>query len=434
MSDTSYHHIRTAPVDTPTGCPIDHGFTPLSPDYMDDPYAASARLRADSPVVFAEQLGYLVVSRMADVTSVFLDHEVYSSENVQDPVFPICDEAAAVLADPDFNPVAVMSNRQEPDHSRIRQFTKKGFSNRRNRLLEPYIRRRAGELIDEMVAGGSPADFVAKVAEPLPGEVVFRLIGFPESDDEQLKAWCAKRLSFSWGHPTPAEQVEIAKNMVAYWKYVRRFTAAKRDNPGDDLASELLADHAAHPDELSYLEVESILYGLSFAGHEPVTLLLGNALLSLLPRREVWHRICETPSLVGAAIEEVIRWNSPQIGWRRVTTRQTTLGDVDIPAGTQIYLNLGSANHDPDQFDDPETFDIDRPDARNNISFGKGKHYCLGAKFARFEAAVVMEVLADKLPSLRLVEEQEINRFPNISFRGPSRLDVAWDDPNDAHR
>ena len=195
MSDTSYHHIRTSPTRPPSGCPIDHDFTPLAREYIDDPYPIAARLREESPVVYAEPLGYVVVTRMEDVTAVFLDPDTYSSENVQDPVFPICDEAAQILAAPDFDPVAVMSNRQEPDHGRIRQYTKKGFSNRRSATLEPYIRRRAHELLDEMLDSGSPAEFVGALAYPLPGEVIFRFMGFPEADDEQLKAWCANRLS-----------------------------------------------------------------------------------------------------------------------------------------------------------------------------------------------------------------------------------------------
>ncbi len=427
MTDQSYHNIRTEAAQPPSGCPIDHHFTPLMDSYVADPYPIANQLREQAPIVYAEPLGFVVVTRMADVQEVFLNPDVYSSANVQDPVFPICEEAAAVLASEDFNPVAVMSNRQEPDHGRIRQFTKGGFSNRRNKTLEPYIRRRTNELIDEMLASGSPADFVAALAYPLPGEVVFRFMGFPEEDDEQLKAWCANRLAFSWGQPTAEEQVDIANKMLAYWRYVRDFTADKRQNPGDDFASELLADHEAQPDELSYREVESILYGLSFAGHEPVTLLLGNALTSLLSRPDDWQALCDDASLIPGALDEVIRWDSPQVGWRRITTCDTTLNGVDIPEGTQVYLNLGAANHDPREFDDPEGFNIGRQAARNNISFGKGNHYCLGAKFARFEAKIVFEELTRRIPSLGLVEGQEYNGFPNISFRGPSSLLVTWD-------
>jgi cytochrome P450 len=427
MTETAYHQIRTSTHGAPSGCPIDHGFTPLSPEYVADPYPIAAAMRESTPVIYAEPLGFVVVSQMDLVTEVFMNPDVYSSENVQDPVFPICAEAAAVLGAPDFNPVAVMSNRQEPDHGRIRQYTKLLFSNRRIHTLEPYIRRRAHELIDDMLAGETPADFVAALGYPLPGEVIFRFIGFPESDDQQLKDWCANRLSFSWGSPTPDEQIDIAEKMLAYWRYVRAFAERKRDEPGDDLASELIGHHLDHPDDLSYREVESILYGLSFAGHEPVTLLLGNALLSLLPRRDAWQGLCDEPALIPKALEEVIRWNSPQIGWRRVTTRDTSLGGVDLPAGTPIYLNLGAANHDPRAFVAADEFDVHRPDSAKNISFGKGNHYCLGAKFARFEAKVVLEALAERIPTLALADEQHLAPFPNISFRGPSRVDVTWE-------
>jgi cytochrome P450 len=296
MTETAYHQIRSGPSAAPTGCPVDHGFTPLAAEYVADPYPIASAIRETAPVVYAEPLGFVMVSRMDLVTEVFMNPDVYSSENVQDPVFPISAEAAAVLSAPDFDPVAVMSNRQEPDHGRIRNYTKLLFSNRRIQTLEPYIRRRANELVDDMLAAGPPADFVSSLAYPLPGEVVFRFIGLPEDDDQQLKDWCANRLAFSWGQPTPTEQVDITTNMLAYWRYVRDFAACKRDEPGDDLASELIGYHVANPDDLSYREVESILYGLSFAGHEPVTLLIGNALVSLLPRRDAWQALVTDPS------------------------------------------------------------------------------------------------------------------------------------------
>jgi hypothetical protein len=427
MTETAYHRIREASAGPPSGCPIDHDFTPLSTEYFADPYPVADAIRESSPVVFAEPLGFVMVSRMDLVTEVFMNPDVYSSENVQDPVFPICPAATAVLDAPDFDPVAVMSNRQEPDHGRIRQYTKRIFSSTRLQSLEPYMRRRTHELIDDMLDAGPPVDFVESLAYPLPGEVIFRFIGFPESDDQQLKEWCANRLAFSWAQPTPDEQVDIATNMLAYWRYVREFTADKRDHPGDDLASELVGYHLDNPDDLSYREVESIMYGLSFAGHEPVTLLLGNVLLSLLPRRGTWDAVRADRTLLPQAIEEVIRWNSPQIGWRRVTTRDTTLGGVELPSGTPIYLNLGAANHDPRAFDDPDEFDIGRSGAAKNISFGKGNHYCLGAKFARFEARVVLETLVERMPTLALVDGQETAPFPNVSFRGPSRLQVTWE-------
>ncbi len=242
-----------------------------------------------------------------------------------------------------------------------------------------------------------------------------------------LKDWCGDRKAFSWGKPTPTEQVEIAENMLAYWRYCRDFTASKRADRGDDFASELITAQEDNPDDMTYQEVESVIYGLSFAGHEAVTALICNTLQCLLPRREMWDEICADPALIPNAIEEVLRFNSSQISWRRLTTRDTKLGGYDIPAGTAIFMNFASANRQDDIWDDPDVFDIHRPNANRHISFGKGVHYCLGAKFAKFEAQVVTELLAERVPSLHLADGFQPAYFPNITFRGPTQLHVAWD-------
>ena len=317
----------------PSGCPV-NDFTPFAPDYLADPYAVLDGLR-DTPVFYSNELGYLVVTRMEDVSEIFLDPATFGSQNVQDPVFPLSAAAHAVLDAPDFDPVAVMSNRQPPDHGRIRNHTKQGFSNRRMRILEPYIRGRSHDLADALLAAGSPTDFVPVFAHPLPGETIFRFIGFPESDDEKLKAWCSDRLAFSWGKPTEAEQAEIAHKMLAYWRYCRSVVAAKVDEPGDDFASELLAVHKADPDELTYREVESIVYGLSFAGHEIVSHFLSNSLICLLSRPDQWDQVCADPSLIPAALEEVLRFESPQTSWRRVANVDAEVAGVKVPAGDQ---------------------------------------------------------------------------------------------------
>ena len=426
MSANTYHQERTDVPPPPAGCPRHRSWSPLNADYLADPYPIAGALRAEHPVFYAPSLGCVVITEMADIEAVFADHETFASTNVQDPVFPLSPEAREVLSAGDFDPVAVMSNRAEPDHGRIRRYTRRGFSNRRIKALEPYVRRRSRELINEMVAAGPPAEFVTSLAFPLPGETIFRFIGFPTRDDEMLKAWCGDRKAFSWGRPSPAQQVEIAKNMLAYWRYCRDFTAHKRRHRGDDFASELIDAHEANPDDLSYLEVESIIYGLSFAGHEAVTALICNTLLCLLPRRDAWNAIYTDHTLIPNAIEEVLRFNSSQISWRRITTRDTSIAGIRVPAGTTIFLNFASANRQRDIWDDPDDFKVHRPNANQHISFGKGVHFCLGAKLAKSEAQTVTEILAQRLPSLRLVEDQRLDYFPNITFRGPTQLHVTW--------
>jgi hypothetical protein len=383
-------------------------------------------MSVEQPIFYAEKLGYLVVTRYDDIIEVFKNPDVFSSENVQDPIFPVCEAAQQVLAAKDYNPQAVMSNRQQPDHTRIRKYTRDGFSARRMKILEPYIREGSEELISRMLDKGAPAEFVSSFAHPLPGQIIFRFIGFPEVDDEQLIYWTSNRLQFTWGKPTDEQQIEIAENMLHYWRYCREFVALRMREPADDLTSELLAAHQANPDDLSYREVESVIYGLSFAGHEIVSNFITNTAIQLLSDRENWEAVCADPALIPNMLEEVLRYDSPQTSWRRIATRDTRLGGIDIPAGTQIFLSLGAANHEEAVFQQPSRFDIARENAGKHISFGHGIHFCLGARLARLEAQIALESLTRRIPGLQLVSDQELQYSPNMTFRGPAELYVTW--------
>ncbi len=426
MADSAYHKMRTEIAPAPAGCPINHSFSTFDEDYMRDPYSELAKLRGESPVFFSEELGYLVLTRMEDVSEVFRNADVFSSENVQDPVLPICEAAAKVLSAADYNPIAVLSNRQRPDHTRTRKHTMAGFSSRRMRVLEPFIRRRCEAMVDEMLASGSPGEFVRLIGHPLPGETIFRFIGFPESDDRKLKEWTTNRLAFTWGKPTEAEQVDIAEKMLAYWRYCVSFVKHRLDDPADDFTSELLIAHKEDADELTYKEVESIVYGLSFAGHEIVSNMLSNGLISLLTDRRHWEAICADPGLISNALEEILRYNSPQTSWRRVAVQDTEIAGYKVPAGTQIFLSLGSANHDEAVYQDPKRFDIHRENARTNIAFGRGIHFCLGNRLAILEATIAFETLTSRVPSLDMVKDQTFIFFPNFTFRGPAELWMTW--------
>ena len=425
MSAKPYHQVREE-VPAPTGCPVEHTWSPLSAEYLDDPYAIASDLRERAPVFYAESLGYVVVTRMEDIEAIFTDHDTFASVNVQDPVFPLCEEAAAVLAAEDFNPIAVMSNSSNPDHARIRKFTREGFSNRRLEVLGTVYSDTGTRTGGCDACRVSAHGVYSGVRVSPAGRDHLSLYRIPGSRRRETQGWCGDRKAFSWGRPDRRQQVEIAQQMLAYWRYCRNFTAAKRDEPGDDFTSELLAAHAENPELLSYREVESIVYGLSFAGHEAVTALICNCLLCLLPRREQWARLCADTSAIPNAVEEVLRFESSQISWRRVTTRDTTIRGVDVPAGTPVFLNFAGANRQPEVFDDPDNFDIARDGARKHISFGKGIHFCLGARMAREEARIVLEVLTERVPSLALVDGQDIHAFPNVTFRGPERLEVSW--------
>jgi cytochrome P450 len=426
LPDNSYHKVRTEVPTAPPGCPVDHSFSTFSDSYVSNPYVELEKRRHGEPVFYAEDLGCVAVTKMKDVAFVLKNHHIFSSENVQDPIHPVCKEASDILNDGNFNPIPVMSNCQEPDHKRIRKYTQAGFSGRRIRTLEPYIRERCEALIDAMIAGGSPAELVSSVGYPLPGSTIFRLIGFPESDDDKVKGWSGNRLAFMWGKTNEEEQLEVAQNLLAYWRYCDEFVEMRRGNPADDFTSELLAAQKENPDDLSIHEVKSAVYGLSFAGHEIVTNFLSNALICLFSDRSKWEEICADPSKIENAVEEAVRHSSPQTSWRRIAQADTEIGGVKIPKGTHVFLSLASANHDEEEFPNPTDYDIGRENATRNISFGRGIHFCLGARLAHTEVNIALETLTSKLPSLDLLPDQDLHYTANLTMRGPKELWVTW--------
>jgi cytochrome P450 len=190
------------------------------------------------------------------------------------------------------------------------------------------------------------------------------------------------------------------------------------------VASDLIAIHDEAPDRLTLDEIASILFSLSFAGHETTTGLISNTARRLLEDPGRWDEIAAEPDLIPNAVEETLRYDPSVAVWRRVTTRPVTLAGTDLPQGARLYLWLAAAGRDEAAFAEPGRFDLHRPDAERHLAFGKGQHFCLGANFGRLEAQLAIAELARRYPHLRLAPGQHFTFHPNISFRGPQTLKV----------
>jgi len=398
-------------------------FDPLEAAFLTDPYPAVAALREETAVAYAAAIDMWVVTRYADIDAIFRDPATFSAAIAQAPLAPVVDEAKAILAQ-GFRPSAVMSNLDPPGHAAIRNHTVRAFSARRLAAMEATVRERAGALIDAF-AGRESVDLVESLAFPLPAITIFTMIGFPDHDMERLKSYCAERLAFTWGRPSPEDQVRVARQMVAYFKYCEEFVALRAKTPADDFTSDLLQMAREVPGTLSELQIASIIYGLSFAGHETTTNLIANTVRQLLEHPPAWQVLRDEPGRIPNAVEEALRFDTSVISWRRITTRATRIGDVEVPSGAKLLLLLCSANRDPKMFPDPERFDIERAGARQHLSFGKGIHFCLGAGLSRMEDAIVVELLTQRFPRARLARNGELAFHPNVSFRGPQELWIA---------
>jgi cytochrome P450 len=287
--------------------------------------------------------------------------------------------------------------------------------------MEPTIRQTVAQLLDA-IDPSAPFDLVSTFTFPLPATIIFSFVGIPERDWPQLKAWCGHRAALAWGRPTPSDQVHHATNLAAYRGYLRAFVACKAQDRDDTFTSALLAIHDEAPEALTQEEIASILFSLSFAGHETTNYLIGNVVRRLLEEPARWDAVVADPTLIRGAVDETLRYDPSVPVWRRVTKRPVTLGGVDVPEGAKLFLWLAAAGRDASIFPEPETFDLRRADASKTLALGKGIHYCLGAALGKLEAQLALEALTHRFPRLRLVEGQELAFHPNISFRGPQAL------------
>jgi len=262
-----------------------------------------------------------------------------------------------------------MVSLDEPDHARLRKPAARAFSMKRVTAMIGTIEATTKRLLDQ-VAAAPEFDLVAALAFPLPANIVFSLMGVPERDFAQLKYWCGYRAALSWGRPAPEDQVEIATTITAYRGYIRDLVDVKVRAPGDDLTSDLIAIHDEDPERLRLDEISSILFSLSFAGHETTTGLIGNTVRRLLEDPSRWAEIAKQPELIPAAVEETLRYDPSVPVWRR------------------------------------------------------GLHFCLGANLGKLEAQIAVAELARRYPDLQLAPDQQFTFHPNISFRGPQVLTV----------
>ncbi len=396
-------------------------FDPLSPTFLADPFAFITSLQREAPVFYAPSIGYYVVTRYADIEAVFLDHETYSAAAAQLPLVPLAPEAAQILSASGTDPQPSMVSLDPPAHTRLRSPTVRAFTPQRVARMAPLIRSIAAELLDA-IDPRVPFDLVASLAFPLPATVIFSFLGIPECDWPQLKQWCGDRASLTFGRPTHPEQVHHAENMAAYRAYLRAFVARKTSAHDESFTSALLEIHEKEPEALTPEEITSILYSLTFAGHETTNYLIGNMLRRLLEEPSRWDTVVGDPSLIAGVVDETLRYDSSVPMWRRVTRRSVRLGRVELPEGAKLLLWLAAAGRDPDVFPEPDTFEPRRTGASKTLAFGKGIHYCLGAALGKLEAQRALEALTRRFPNLRLVQGQALKFHPNIAFRGPKEL------------
>lgn len=387
---------------------------------LNAPHTKWLELREDAPVFQDPQTGYWIVTRHADVKAVFEDWNTFSSDNAQAPMRPMCDAGKQIMKDGGFTVYSGLSARVPPDHTRIRKIAQSAFGPRRFKAIQPRIEAIIDRHLNKIAIAGS-CDFFREVAYDVPALVLFALMGIPDEDVPKVKDWAASRALLTWGNLSDEEQLPLAQKMVEYWSYCRNLVAARKETPGDDFPTDMVQAQANGAD-ITDEEIAGVMYSVLFAGHETTTTLMSNAVITLMSNRHAWEAICADPSLIPKATEEVLRFEPSIVSWRRRAKTKAAIGGVPVPEGANILLVMGSGNRDKAVFENAETFDIHRDNARNHLSFGYGIHFCIGFQLAKLEFGIMLRELASRFPHMTMKPNQHIEYLHNISFRVPNKV------------
>ncbi|MCC8246227.1 cytochrome P450 [Saccharothrix luteola] len=384
-----------------------------------EPPAAWAELRQGCPVAHVRLPSgdrASLLTRYDDVKQVLSDPRFTRNLDAPDAARISANESGGV-----FNS-GLGSALPEEYHQQWRRMVGKWFTAKRMTALRPGIEAMAERLIDEMVANGAPADLKAALGFPLPVWVICDMLGVPESDRDKFAYWSNTLLSL-----TRYTQAEIDAAQADFAAYMSAHIAATRENPGDDLISELIAAAVDAGHVMPDVALLATSQGLLVAGHETTANMIGKMVGMLLADRTRWEALVADPALVRTAVEEALRADAnPGFGIPRYITEDAEVGGTVIPRGTTVVCNLAAANRDENAFVDAAELDLART-PNTHLAFGAGAHSCLGQSLARTELQAVLDVLLRRLPTLELaVPAAELARVDGLVVGGLQELPVRW--------
>jgi cytochrome P450 len=370
------------------------------------PHETFQLLRREAPVHWYDWeygKGFWCITRYDDIVAVMKDWRTFSSET-----------GATALEDLDPDQIEArksMLDTDPPKHSSLRAIVNKGFTPRAVAAYEDLLRRLTRQILDDALPRRE-FDFVEEVAKQLPIQVLCRILGVPLSDDERLIAWGDRMIGntdpdLGGLHPASPESAEYrlfpfrSPYAMELYRYGHAIAAERRRDPRDDLVSKLVMWEDEDGHRLTEREFDTMFLLLVVAGNETTRQSIAHGMQALIDHPEAMRRLKDEPGLIATATDEIMRWASPVIHFRRTATTGTELHGVRIAEGDKVVVWLISGNYDERQFPDPLRFDITRK-PNNHITFGRGgPHFCLGAHLAKLETRIMFEEL---LPRIEAVE------------------------------
>ena len=393
----------------------------LDPEVLADPYPLYRRLRSHAPVHWDPYLHAWIVTSYKDVVTV-LTH--FSADRAPSSEF------FEALGAPDVGPIATLMVKQmlfldAPAHTRLRKLAGPAFMPLRVEGLRDHIQGIANRLVDDILArGGDRMDLLRDFAEPLPAIVTAEMLGVPIEDSAQLKNWSvafAEMLGNFQHNPDRLGGVlEAVRGLTAY---LQRAIDERRRQPREGLIQALMSSEV-DGDRLTDAEIIANCVITMVGGLETTTNLIGNGVLSLVRSPDDLTRLRAEPRIMPAAIEELLRYESPSQHTARLAPEDVTLGGKTIRKRQAVIAVMAAANRDPDRFPNPDRLDFDRPDNRH-LAFGWGAHFCFGAPLARVEAHIAFDTLFKRFAKLELTGEP-LEWRENLGLRGLKALPLAF--------
>ncbi len=381
----------------------------MRPETNADPYPLYADLRRRGLV--RSPLGSWATARHETVANILRDRRFSTApvhrRGYRPPAYPAGDPRAEL-------PATDMLTMDPPDHTRLRRLVSSAFTPRAVAGLEPWIRQVTDRLL-ESVDATAGFDLIDALAFPLPIAVICHLLGVPAEDQAKFGAWGGEIVTALEPQSAPNGESLTRAAELAVTAYLQELVCKRRADPDDSLLSALIAAEE-EGDRLSSAELVSTALLLLVAGFETTVNLIGNGTVALLGEPQQWARLHEEPALVPAAVEELLRYDSPVQMTSRLATEDVEVDGAVIPKGASVILAIGGANRDPGVFDEPDVLRIDRPEASRHLAFSLGMHHCIGAVLAPLEGRIAIEELTRRYPTLAIAGAPR--RRPLLVLRG----------------
>jgi cytochrome P450 len=375
----------------------------LQPEVRADPYPFYAELRSEDPIHWDESMGFWVLTRYADIVSVYADTRFSRAQGLRRG-FERLPEAEQRIAEPVYQSFSkTMFYSDPPYHTRLRGLVNNAFTPNAVEQMRPHIQRIVDDLLDAVQAKGE-MDAIRELAHPLPIMVIAQMLGLPAEERGRFKEWSDDLFAILGSVPHAPELMErAAQSLAELTAYLTTLSEGRRLQPQNDLLSALVGV-VEKGERLTQEELIANVTILLSAGHETTSNLIGNGLLALLRNPDQLHKLREDPALISSAVEEMMRYDNPvQIAYRSAA-EDVEIGGKWIRKGDLVNSILAAGNRDPERFSEPDRFDITRDEGRH-LGLGLGIHFCLGAPLVRLEAQIAFSTILRRFPEIRLATD-----------------------------